>query len=179
MIEIYGQIENDLLSKDELVNVNYRCGYNSPMGLLDSGTRSFKYRSSLNPVLLKRRENEEDFYNFLKSQLLLRLQEIKFYSNVNVMDTRRLVSVSPDCISMIQIIIREQINLIVHFRSSDFNGALPADLEFISRIPYELIQHLNKFKGEPGYDEVNDEIINILYDMPVNVSISFGSVHKI
>ena len=109
---------------------------------------------------------------------MYRLQEIKFYSKVNIKNTRRLLAVSSDCISTIQILIRDSIHLNVYFRSSDYDGALPVDLSFISTLPWELIQHLRKFQGSIGYEEVCDSLIQELENKPIELNLMFGSLHR-
>ncbi len=176
MFGLYEKIRSDFKDLPELVSYNISKTMWS-INLLEQSAKILKLKTD-NKVLQKRRENELHFYNFLEHQLFSRLQEIKYYSKVDVQDTRRLVAVSSDCISMIQILIRDVIHLNVHFRSSDFDGALPCDLEFISRLPRVFIEHLQKMKQNPGYEEVNDKLIENLLDKPIQLNLMFGSLHR-
>lgn len=131
-----------------------------------------------NDVLIKRLDNEVHFHSFMLNQLFSRLQEIKAYSNVDINNTRRLIAVSSDCISTIHILVRDEIQVNVYFRSSDFDGALPCDLKFISEIPSRLIEHMIKFKNTKGYEEVTQELIQEYKEKPVLINIIFGSLHR-
>ena len=169
-------LEDMMDGDNEICSVSITEYFNDYQHLIDCGYEV--YESRKNPRLIQRKANELHYHNFLEHQLFSHLQEMKYYSDVNIFDTRRLVAVSPDCISMIQILVRDKIHLMVHFRSSDFDGALPADLEFISKLPGELIDHLEFFRGKPGYEEIDIEAIENLTQMPVELHLSFGSLHR-
>ena len=169
-------MEEDFDGKREMNGVHYTVQFDDYYELMMAGKQCFADRK--NDVLDIRKSNELHFHNFLNHQMFSRLQEIKYYSHVNINDTRRLVAVSADCISLIQILVRDKIHLMVHFRSSDFDGALPADLEFLSRLPLELIMHLSKMKINQGYEEVNDQLIEDLKHKYVKMDLSFGSLHR-
>lgn len=131
-----------------------------------------------NYTLIKRRSQEDDFHTFLETQMFSHLIEMKAYSKVNIADTRRFVSVSQDCISTIQMLIRDKIYLNCYFRSSDFDGCLPVDLVFLSSLPRKLILHLNKFKNNEGYQEVNMKFLKELSNKEICFNIMFGSLHR-
>lgn len=160
----------------EIVSKVYTCNLGNSNDALKQGNSLFE--RTKNDVLKKRKDNELHYHNFLKHQLFSRLQEIKYYSHVKIDDTRRLVATSADCISSIHILVRDEIHLNVYLRSSDFDGALPADVEFICSLPQELINHLVRFKDVPGYEEVTDELINKLNIKPIKLSLMFGSLHR-
>lgn len=172
LIVLYNNIRKDFGNLPELCAVNYECSFVNSVNFVNSG--ELLYNALNNNVLQKRKSEEHHFYNYLEHQMFSRLQEMKFYSEVNVFNTRRLVSVSPDCISMIQILIRKEIHIIVHFRSSDFDGALPADLEWIATLPTKLINHLTLL----NYDEINSETLDKLSKSSVKLTLTFGSIHR-
>lgn len=178
MITFYNKIINDFnnLSINELLSVNYSLTFNNYLDIIQN-IESF-YDKIKNDVLENRKFQENSFHNFLLHQIIYRLQEIKAYSEVNIFDTRRLVSVSSDCISTIQVLIREKIHLNVYFRSSDFDDALPIDLLFLSNIPKELIEHFDNFKHITNYKELNIENINILKQKQIVLNLMFGSLHR-
>jgi len=176
MIDLYRYIEEEFEDDRELVSYIYCKTFQNAYVIKEKGIQL--YIKNENEILKTRKLYELHFHNFLKHQLFNRLQEIKYYSNVNVFDTRRLIAVSADCISMIQIVIRNKIHLNVHFRSSDFDGALPADLEFLASLPSVLIQHLQDFYNTPGYDEVEFLYIKKLEETPVQLNLTFGSLHR-
>ena len=173
---LYRQIKYDLRNRAELVGSNYEVCLKNYADSMNSGISVFN--KNRNETIDKRKATERHFYNFLEHQLFTNLQEMKYYSDVNLNDTRRLISVSNNCISMIHILLRNKMYINVYFRSSDFNGALPCDLEFISSLPYKLITHCYMMKGLQDYPEVNDEFINKLKNFEVQYNIMFGSLHK-
>jgi hypothetical protein len=174
--ELYYKIKRNFGTSKELVSVNYTAYADNYLDMAADGLNLF--RDLIDADIYERKHNEFHFHNFLKHQLFSRLQEIKYYSDVNIMDTRRLIAVSPDCISSIQVLIRDSIHVNVYFRSSDFDGALPVDLDFLSEIPSNLINHLMIMQGKPGYEEVNDDIINTLKQKRIKLNLSFGSLHR-
>jgi hypothetical protein len=89
-----------------------------------------------------------------------------------------VIAVSHECISSIQILIREKIHLNVYFRSSDIDGALPADLKFITELPAELIVHLEKMRDEKGYSEVTDKLMKEIRSKEISLTLMFGSLHR-
>lgn len=178
MIDLYNKILNDFEDNrtSELVSVSYSKTFNNYKKLeLES---SELFNSLSNDVLNRRKKNEIHLHESLKHQMLTRLLEIKFYSKVDVFDTRRLLAVSSDCVSTIQILIRDKLHLNVYFRSSDFDGALPVDLESISKLPRYLIEHLEYFKDLPEYSECTDINISKLKNIEIKVNLFFGSLHR-
>lgn len=136
------------------------------------------FNKTSSEITRARLDNEVHFHSFLINQLFSRLQEIKAYSSVNINNTRRLIAVSSDCISTIHVLVRDEIQVNVYFRSSDYDGALPVDLKFISEIPLKLIEHMIKFKNTKGYEEVQEELIQEYKEKPVLLNLMFGSLHR-
>jgi len=174
--DLYYKMMRDFGNQRELVSVNYSCAFDDYKDAIVQSNNLFN--DVKNDVLITRKANELHFHNFLKHQLFSRLQEIKYYSEVNIFDTRRLVSVSSDCITSIQILVRDEIHINVYFRSSDFDGALPADLLLLANLPTDLIEHSQTFIGVPGYEEINPESINTLKEKPIHLNLMFGSLHR-
>lgn len=176
MYNLIQEMYDDLGDSKEICSVVYQMDYDNFVHLSDYGVAVWnEYK---NDRLIERRKNEFHFHNFLKHQMFARLQEMKAYSNVNIADTRRLVSVSPDCISTIQILVRDRIYVNAYFRSSDIDGALPADFEFITNLPSDLIVHLEKLRGTKGYEEITDELMREIRSKQIRVSLMFGSLHR-
>jgi len=178
LIQLYDNILAEFKEKgvDELVSVNYTETFSNPDIMQEDGYALFAY--ARNDALTKRRNSEMHFYNYLEHQLFSHLQEIKFYSTVNINDTRRLVSSSSDCISAIQILVRDEIHLNVYFRSSDFDGALPADIEWLTSLPAGLIAHLFTMINEKSYGEVTIDLLEELAIKNVKLNLMFGSLHR-
>lgn len=175
MIGLFEEIENDI--ELEAISCNYKVKFDDYLHCLYEGNKLYKETET--KITKARKKNEKHYHLSIKHQLFSRLQEIKYYSNVNILDTRRLISVNADCISAVQILVRDKIYVNVYFRSSDFYNALPVDLEFISSLPFELIYHLENFQGTFGYDEVQDDVLRDLKNKEVQISLMFGSLHKI
>lgn len=174
--DMYEDLAHQLGNQRELCSCTYNVEFDNFVHCADYGIMLWHHY--INDTLIKRRNNEVHFHNFLKHQLFARLQEIKAYSNVNIADTRRLIAVSHECISSIQILIREKIHLNVYFRSSDIDGALPADLKFITELPAELIVHLEKMRDEKGYSEVTNKLMKEIRSKEISLTLMFGSLHR-
>lgn len=174
--DIYDKILEDFENKRELISKFYQCEFNNYEDCLEQGNKLFNI--TVNDVLALRKYNELYYHTYLKNQLFSNLQAIKYYNTIDIRETRRIVSTSDNCISTIHILVRDTIYLNIYFRSSDFDGALSADLEFMCTLPKELITHLRIFKGSNGYQEVTDDLINKLQNMPIKLSMMFGSLHR-
>ena len=159
----------------ELVSVSYSEEFINYEHIEDSATKLFEVLK--NDVLIRRKKNEIHLHESLKHQLLTRLLEMKFYSDVNIFDTRRLIAVSSDCVSTIHILIRDCMHVNIYFRSSDYDGALPVDLEAISKLPKALIDHLKYFSDLVEYSEIKDNLTK-LKNLKVMLNLSFGSLHR-
>lgn len=177
MIDLYNKILKDFESNktSELVSVSYTSEFTDYLELENSASSLFNKVE--NEILSRRKKNEIHLHESLKHQMLTRLLEMKFYSVVNIFDTRRLIAVSSDCVSSIHILIRDYVHLNVYFRSSDFDGALPVDLEAISKLPKALIDHLEYFSDLPEYSEIKDNLDKI-QNLKIKLNLSFGSLHR-
>lgn len=178
MIDLYNKILKDFENNktSELVSVFYSQCFDDYKELENSAHDLFD--KVQNEILTRRKKNEIHLHESMKHQMLTRLLEIKFYSEVDVFNTRRLLAVSSDCVSSIQILIRDELHLNVYFRSSDFDGALPVDLESLSKLPRYLIEHLEYFKDLPEYSECTDINISKLKNLEIKVNLFFGSLHR-
>lgn len=174
MINLYNRILKDFEHNktSELVSVSYSQSFNDYEELENSANKL--YNDVENDVLNQRKRNEIHLHESLKHQMLTRLLEMKFYSEVNIYDTRRLIAVSSDCVSTVHILIRDCIHLNVYFRSSDFDGALPVDLESISKLPKALMDHLEYFSDLPEYSEYSQNSLS----RPIKLNLFFGSLHR-
>ena len=174
MIDLYNKILKDFENNktSELVSVFYSQRFDDYKELENSSRDLFD--KVQNEVLTRRKKNEIHLHESLKHQMLTRLLEMKFYSEVNIYDTRRLIAVSSDCVSTIHILIRDCIHLNVYFRSSDFDGALPVDLESISKLPKALMDHLEYFSDLPEYSEYSQNSLS----RPIKLNLFFGSLHR-
>ena len=161
----------------EIVSVSYSCKSKNFLTFIQESRDLFNYLA--NDVLLRRKEIEIHLHESMKHQMLTRLLEMKFYSEVNIFDTRRLLAVSSDCISTIQILIRDKIYLNCYLRSSDYLGALPVDLEKISELPKALIEHIEYYSDLLEYSECTEEKIQELKNKEIELTLSFGSLHII
>lgn len=177
MIELFNTIlkEFAVQNSDELLSVNFSSEFDNHVEFLDAGKKLAITAAS--DVLKKRKAIEINFHRFLKHQMFYKLQEMKYYSTVNIMDTRRLIATSNDCISSIHMLIRDEIHLNVYFRSSDVFGALPIDLEFISSLPSEFIHEMTRLMNNDGFEEIDSSIIKELSNKKIKLNLMFGSLH--
>ena len=75
-------------------------------------------------------KNREEYhhYRFLTHALLHKINAVQYFHNEGL-ESRKLIVFSDDCISSIQLIVREEeIGLQVHMRSSDAINLLPLDV---------------------------------------------------
>lgn len=176
MYNVINEMYEDLGSDRELCACTYQIDFDNFVGAINYGDDIFDMFR--NEKLIERKRNELHFHNFLKHQMFSHLQEIKYYSRVNIADTRRLVAVSSDCISTIQMLVRDKVYLNVYFRSSDIDGALPADLQFLTTLPSQLIEHLQRLRDVKGYEDVTDELLSKIRTSKVRLTLMFGSLHR-
>lgn len=175
MKDIYSEIEKQFKTRE-------MCGYvhtSRHKNVFEFKTYFYDlFHKHKNDVMIQRDETETYFYDMLENQLFHNLVEMKFYSDVNVLNSRRLTSQSKDCISDIHILIRDDIIFNVYFRSSDFDGALLCDLKFLSTLPAKFIDHLEANKNDKNYKEIDSSIIKELKNKNVVFNTFFGSLHK-
>jgi hypothetical protein len=173
---LFEEILDDFGSNQELVSVNYGVEFVNHKEFTNL-VKNY-YEEHKTPVLERRLSQEDHFHDFLRQQMFAELQEMKYYGSVNITDTRRLVAVSRNCITTIHMLVRESLYLNVYFRSSDFDGALPVDMLFISSLPSDLIDHLSKNVCTKGYEEVNDALLTKLSTSSIKLNLYFGSLHR-
>lgn len=160
--DFYNKTNELIKINNELCSYHYSLDFKNSKDLEEQTSEFFD--SVKNVTLLKRLHDEYNFYNHIFSGLVHRVNELKFMCNIDV-NSRRIVFTNPDCISFIQILVRDKIYLSAHFRSSDFLGALPCDLKFIGNI-------LEKF-----FEYFEDTDFNIDKSKEVNLTLNFGSLH--
>jgi hypothetical protein len=173
---LFEEILDDFGSNQELVSVNYGVEFVNHKEFTNL-VKNY-YEEHKTGVLERRLSQEDHFHDFLRQQMFAELQEMKYYGSVNITDTRRLVAVSRNCITTIHMLVRESLYLNVYFRSSDFDGALPVDMLFISSLPSDLIDHLSKNVCTKGYEEVNDALLTKLSTSSIKLNLYFGSLHR-
>lgn len=173
---LFEKILDDFGSNRELVSVNYSAEFVNHKEFTNL-VKNY-YEDHKTGVLERRLQQEDHFHDFLRQQMFAELQEMKYYSGVNIADTRRLVTVSRNCITTVHVLVRDRLYLNIYFRSSDFDGALPVDMLFISSLPSDLIDHLSKNVCTKGYDEVNDALLTKLSTASIKLNLYFGSLHR-
>ena len=173
---LFEEILNDFGPNQELLSVNYGVEFSNHKEFTNLVKNYYEDHKTC--VLERRLHNEDHFHDFLRHQMFAELQEMKYYSSVNITDTRRLVAVSRNCITTIHILVRDSVHLNVYFRSSDFDGALAVDMLFISSLPSDLIDHLSKKAHSKGYEEVNDALLTKLSTSSIKLNLYFGSLHR-
>lgn len=108
----------------------------------------------------KHRE-EEEHYKFLTHGLLHKIRSTAYFHNQGL-ESRKIIMFSDDCISSIQLFVRDEaVTLIVYMRSSDVMRLLPVDVLAMARL-------LNK---------VIDEYKLSIDDRKVVLDIHIGSAH--
>jgi len=169
----YDGLVTKLSNEDEIVGVTAKFHYQDMNEAVEKAA-SF-VESQMNETLQNRIHQEKHYYKHIETGIYTQINEMKFMANINVTDSRRLVYVNKDCLSFIQILIRDSIEVVVQFRSSDIYGALPLDLEFISSLPLKLYKYLEDNKD---FDEVTSKFLEDYRNKNVNFTINFGSLHQ-
>ncbi len=157
----------------EQVGVRFQCSFKNSICARQESILFFERSSG---VAKKRSEEEQDYYNHIKYGLIHTLEELKAYQDINVLDTRRWVFTNLDCISFVQILIRDKITVMVQMRSSDLLGALPGDIRFFSSLPDTLLNFLESKKDQEQYSEI-PLVLSDLRLRPIELIINFGSLH--
>lgn len=100
------------------------------MGLLRPMFKNFyDTHNKSDKSFMERYEQEESHYKMLWSILEHKENETKYYFNEGVYDSRKIVAHSSDCISTVQVMIRDdRLYLNVLMRSSDVKSLLPVDI---------------------------------------------------
>lgn len=176
LYNLYRKIQYSFNDNKELLSENFSCEFKNSLYAGYNGNHLLN--KVKNDVILNNIKKEKHYYNSIENTLISKLQEIKFYSSVNINDSRRIIVSSTNCISTIQLLFREDIHLNVYFRSSNFDTLLPLDLQFLCSLPKKIINHLEEMIGEEGYEEVNNELINNLGSKKVKLNLFFGSLHR-
>lgn len=171
------EYERLLNLRSESIGDILECEFNNSLNAFETSEKFVE--TYLNKILEDRKEIESDYHKMIFLQLLHNLGEMKYYSSVNINDSRRIVSVNNDCLSLVQILIRDEFHIQAYFRSSDLLGALPIDLEFLCKIPNNFIKYLYNKIGKAGYEEVNENYIEELQKKKVKLKVIFGSLHKL
>ena len=173
--ELYNYLRKELEEKNEICSKFFSLSFDHAESFATNGEDVFDLNWT--QKLQKRKEEEQHYHSMILNGLFHKLNEIKFYSKVDL-DTRRLIFTNDDCLSSVQILIREDIHLNVYFRSSDLTGALPVDLEFLSKIPMEFINFLHSKINQKTYKDITEKFNENLEKKKIKFNIGFGSLHK-
>ena len=121
---------------------------------------------------------EVEHYKKLEGGLLHAMNETKYYVKDQLLESRRFVVTSTDCISTIQIIFRnDEIFVGVYFRSSHAKNLLPVDLDFIYGLIRKTLDHLKYRENTEDYREVTPEVVHKMNNIPIRIKLDFGSLH--
>jgi len=128
-----------------------------------------------NDVLAERKIIEQNYYNHIFSGLVHVMNEESFKlrntDEFSIESSRRLIFTNQDCVSYVQILVRDEINIIVQMRSSDYENCLPTDLEFFSNIPYMFYRVIEQ------RDETSEEWKMNFSQKRCKFTVNFGSLH--
>ena len=119
------------------------------------------YASKLGKNWDQKNKEEYHHYGFLTHALLHKINSVKYFNGEDI-DSRKLIIFSDDCISAIQLIVREEeVGLYVHMRSSDAVNLLPLDVMALTNL-LDNVMITHRLSGE---------------DRRVMIHITFGSLH--
>lgn len=172
--EVFKTANEMIFNEKELISYNITLEFRDA---LISKTNTLNKLLSSDKSVIDRFNYEVQYYSYLENSLLSNLKANKFYSEVNVFNTRRFVTSSNNCISVIHVLIRDKIHVNVYMRSSDFKNAFPGDLSFLGSLPEKIISHLENNINTVGYEEITKDECLRLRDKNVIININFGSLH--
>lgn len=143
-----------------------------PYNLLDYITEDFTAYMKSGGYDFQLRQNMEKYhYAKLLNSLIHSFGENFYYLREPVGKTRRVLATSTDCISVIQVLIRNRnAHILTYFRSSHYHNLLPVDLIFLFKLLplyIEGVDHLMKTLGEGEKLTVDN----------VSFTFNFGSLH--
>lgn len=119
------------------------------------------YTSKLGKNWDQKNLEEYHHYGFLTHALLHKINSVKYFNGEGI-DSRKLIIFSDDCISAIQLIVREEeVGLYVHMRSSDAINLLPLDVMALTNL-LDNVMTTHRLSGE---------------GRRVMIHITFGSLH--
>ena len=158
------------ITKDETLGASIKVRFKDRYDAMKQGKTLFyectndRYDSD-SAKLISRKIIEQDYYVWLLLGLTKQLSEISAYdTNFDINSTRRLIFTNTECISFVQILLRDnEIHLHIHQRSSLLTDALPADLEQYTEIAYKFFDKINDCKDEKA----------------LNLQVTFGSLHRV
>lgn len=172
----YNELLETLGESNEVIGSVLECEFITPIHATLDSTKFIEDLDS--EVVNNRKVLELDYYNKIFYDMVHDLAEMKFYSEVNLNTTRRLIATNNDCLSLVNVQIRDAIHVQAYFRSSDIITALPCDLEFLACLPGRLKSHFEEKQGVIGYEEITEEFLSEYCNKPVKLKIMFGSLHK-
>ncbi len=157
------------ITKDEVLGASINVKFNDRMDAMTQGSTLFyecthgRYGAD-EAALIHRKLEEQDYYTWLLLGLTKQHAEISVNDpGFDINTTRRLIFTNTECISFIQILLRDdEIHLHVHQRSSLLTDCLPTDLEQYTEIAYKFFDKINDCKDEKA----------------LNLQVSFGSLHR-
>ena len=119
------------------------------------------YQNRMHKNWAEKNREERHHYKFLSHGLLHKINAVRYFHSEGL-ESRKLIIFSDDCISSIQLIVREEeVGLQVHMRSSDVINLLAPDLIALTEILHEVMLTHNISAG----------------DKRIMIHITFGSLH--
>lgn len=133
---------------------------------IDVGKEKFEckyfYQDQMGKNWVGKNMEEYHHYKFLTHALLHKINAVKYFHKEGL-ESRKLIIFSDDCISSIQLIVREEeVGLQVHMRSSDAINLLAPDLIALTQLLERVISQ-HRIEIYPG--------------KRVMIHITFGSLH--
>ena len=172
----YGTLQNN--GNTEVAGYRIYRQYDD-IGVLMDAKEDFEelYAQSLRPWRHKQMM-EAEHYKKLEGGLLHSIAENKYYLKEKINESRRFVVTSSDCISVIQIMFRDdKIYCGVYFRSSHAENLLPVDLDFIYGLVFKSMEYLEARAGTETFEDVTPELLEKMACLPVIMDLHFGSLH--
>jgi hypothetical protein len=149
LVKLFEEMREDV--DGESISSHYKIRFDDYLDCLYEGNKL--YKETENKITKTRKAQEKHYHQRIKHQMFSLLQEIKYYSYVDIQDTRRLISVNSDCISAVHILLRDKIyiNVLDSFSDSDFCCS-----------PNQNINPIPPTPSPPGiyYGKVNNPTIN-------------------
>lgn len=133
----------------ELTNVSFSIG----VDLVDLDREEIAIKEYYNSVIKEnygdRMKMEGDHYKFLEHAMKHKLNEINYFFKLKDYSSRKYIVFSGDCISCIQLLIRDGVvDMTVFMRSSDALRLLPVDILYCAKMMKEVLKSKGILKNQ-------------------------------
>lgn len=170
---LHTMIGQELEIQKEIISKRYEIHFENSSDAVLSAENFMCSTINKNHKLLDRHNEEKYYHKYLENGMIANYGENGHATGQSILHSRRIVMTNHICISYLQILFRDKIYVDMHMRSSAYDSALPTDLYFVTKLVDNFLAAAQDSKWE------SQDIINNLRELPIQIGITFGSLHKI